>query len=89
MNKFFLTGILYFISNLGITQIDKYRKYNELTATARFHNSQMHYDSSIIYYDSAFNLIDFVPYTYLEAALAAMGNQDFNKISDYLEKGND
>jgi len=62
-------------------------EYENCLEKARKHASGNSFDSSLFFYDSAFKIIDFVPYDYFEAFDLAVQANNPDKAFDYLCSG--
>lgn len=68
-------------------QDSTYFKYNILIHNAEELYNQKNYKQSLIFYDRAFSIIDFVPSQYFNAFTVAISDSNYSKANEYLLKG--
>ncbi len=69
------------------SQDSTYLNYNKLIEIAKSKSELKDYESSIKYYDSAFSIINYIPYHYFDAFSLCILDNNFSKAYDYLMTG--
>lgn len=76
-----------FVTNDGYTGNNQFAEYDICIEKARKYASTQSIDSSLFFYDAAFEIFDFIPYDYFGAFDVAVQANHLNKAFGYLCKG--
>ncbi|MEI6823126.1 MAG: hypothetical protein WCL51_14440 [Bacteroidota bacterium] len=89
MKKIVLISILFklFLFTNTEGQDSTYYKYKAFIKKAEENGASKKTKIALSYYDSAFNIIDYIPYTYYDAFSLAISDSNYFRAKEYLVKG--